>query len=205
MDNLDGFFLAFCWVKDNLGEIEIRLKNLLPFELIIDEMSILTNGINFQSTTMKQTITLPPHSSSQITLNGSPTEVGQLEIQGYVTHTLGVKSNCRLKHMKGRRFPTHYVVDVIPPLPEISVKTSLPQSSNSSTKDTNSEREILKAGLMLYDGETAPCTITITNESDLTIEHLEFSITSNLNDEIQRQVFQYNTEEIQVMKSWNMS
>lgn len=192
--------LAFYWVQNNTGEIEIRLRNPLPFEMIVDDMSILTNGISFQSS--RETVTLPAQSVSQITLQGRPIEVGQLEIQGYTTRTLGVKSNCRLKHLHDRNFPIHYLVDVVPPLPEISVKTSLPQSSANikcPSGQLNSDFVVLKTNLMLYDGETSQCTVTISNESaDLMIEHLEFFITSNLTDEIQSKVFQYNVEDIQV-------
>lgn len=160
-------------------------------------MNILTNGINFESS--KQAKTLQAQSVSHITLRGTPTEIGQLEIQGYTTRIFGVKSNCRLKHMRSKKFPIHYLVDVVPPLPEISVKTSLPQSpETTSSNDYISGLIVLRAGLMLYDGETAPCVVTITNESDLMIEHLEFSITSNLSDNIQNKVFQYNVDDIQV-------
>lgn len=160
-------------------------------------MNILTNGINFQS--LKQSITLQSQSVSQITLRGTPSEIGQLEIQGYTTRIFGVKSNCRLKHMRSKKFPVHYLVDVVPPLPEISVKTSLqPSSTIVSSSNNNSELIVLRASLMLYDGETAPCVITIINESDLMIEHLEFTITSNLSDKIKNKVFQYNLEDIQV-------
>lgn len=161
-------------------------------------MSLLTNGLDFLSS--RESVTLPALGVSQITLQGKPLEMGQLEIQGYTTRTLGVKSNCRLKHLWDRGFPIHYLVDVVPSLPEIVVKTSLPQSSSSiNMKSPSTDSVVLRTNLMLYDGETSPCTITIINQSDLMIEHLEFSITSNLTDEIQRKVFQYRREDIQVL------
>lgn len=46
-------------------------------------------------------------------LTGIPKEVGEIEINGYSTHTLGVKSNCRLKNIPNVPEST-YNVQVIP-------------------------------------------------------------------------------------------
>lgn len=62
---------------------------------------------------------MPPESSYQsIILTGIPKEVGEIEINGYSTHTLGVKSNCRLKSIPN--IPeTTYNVQVIPSMPRM--------------------------------------------------------------------------------------
>lgn len=49
-------------------------------------------------------------------LTGIPKEVGEIEISGYSTHTLGVKSNCRLKNIPNVPQST-YNVQVIPSMP----------------------------------------------------------------------------------------
>lgn len=49
-------------------------------------------------------------------LTGIPKEVGEIEINGYSTHTLGVKSNCRLKNIPNVPEST-YNVQVIPSMP----------------------------------------------------------------------------------------
>jgi hypothetical protein len=51
-------------------------------------------------------------------LTGIPKEVGEIEINGYSTHTLGVKSNCRLKNIPSVPQST-YNVQVIPSMPSI--------------------------------------------------------------------------------------
>lgn len=51
-------------------------------------------------------------------LTGIPKEVGEIEINGYSTHTLGVKSNCRLKNIPNVPQST-YNVQVIPSMPSI--------------------------------------------------------------------------------------
>lgn len=154
-------------------------------------MRLLTNGIVFKS--LPQTVVLKPQVPTFVTLLGMPIEVGQLEIQGYSTHTLGVKSNCRMKHMKDRKLPQNFLVDVIPALPTVTVKTSLPQTATFSSM-TGAENVITTASLTLYNGESSSCVITITNDSDIPIEHLEVNITSNIEQDMQKKIFQIITD-----------
>ncbi|XP_054742019.1 protein brunelleschi [Anastrepha obliqua] len=186
--------IGFFWVQNNLSEVAIRLRNPLPFELTVSDMRLLTNGIVFES--LPQTVILQPHVPTTVTLHGTPIEVGQLEIQGYSTHALGVKSNCRLKNMRGRKFPPNYLVDVIPALPRISVKTSLPQTATFSQL-ASSDIVITSASLTLYNGESSSCIINITNESPLPVEHLEISINSNVEQEVQKKIFRIDEKELQ--------
>ncbi|CAD7000073.1 unnamed protein product [Ceratitis capitata] len=186
--------IAFLWVQNNLSEVTLRLRNPLPFELTVSDMRLLTNGIVFES--LPQTVILQPHVPTTVTLHGTPIEVGQLEIQGYSTHALGVKSNCRLKNMRGRKFPPNYLVDVIPALPRISVKTSLPQTATFSQL-ASSDIVITSASLTLYNGESSTCIITITNDSALPVEHLEISINSNVEPEIQKKIFSIDEKALQ--------
>lgn len=77
----------------------------------------MTNGAVFES--IPYSINLPPESSYQtIVLTGIPKEVGEIEINGYSTHTLGVKSNCRLKNIPNVPEST-YNVQVIPSMPRL--------------------------------------------------------------------------------------
>ena len=160
-------------------------------------MRLLTNGIVFES--LPQTVILLPKVPTTVILSGTPIECGQLELQGYSTHTLGVKSNCRLKHMNGRKFPSNYLVDVIPALPRISAKTSLPQTATFNNM-ASADIVITSASLTLYNGESASCVMTVTNESSMPVEHLELSINSNVEKEVQNKMFSINQQEIQVSK-----
>ncbi|EDX05640.1 GD21691 [Drosophila simulans] len=186
--------IAFQWVQNDLSEVTVRLRNPLPFELPVTDMRLLTNGVVFES--LPQSLVLQPHVPTYVALHGTPIETGQLDLQGYSTHTLGVKSNCRLKHMRGRSFPPNYVVDVIPLLARISVKTSLPQTFTFSNMNS-ADIVVTSASLTLYNGESSSCTITITNESaTLPLEHLEFSINSNVEQELQQKIFRIDEEAI---------
>ncbi|XP_017873060.1 PREDICTED: protein brunelleschi [Drosophila arizonae] len=184
--------IDFLWVQNDLCEVCLTLRNPLPFELAVTDMRLLTNGVVFES--VPQSVVLQPNVPTQVSLHGTPIETGQLDLQGYSTHTLGVKSNCRLKHMRGRNFPPNYLVDVIPGLPSISIKTSLPQSASFSNMNS-ADLVVTSASLTLYNGESSSCIITIRNESNtIPLEHLEVYINSNVEQETQRKMFQINEQ-----------
>jgi hypothetical protein len=110
-------------------------------------MRLLTNGVVFES--IPESISLSAESGPiAVTLAGRPKEVGDLEILGFSTHTLGVKSNCRLRHMDSMLHP-QYTVEVIPALPRIDVATSLPQTASFSSGDNI----VTSASVSLYGGE----------------------------------------------------
>lgn len=159
-------------------------------------MRLLTTGIVFES--MPQTIVLPTQSKTIITLHGTPIEHGKLEVQGYSTHTLGVKSNCRLKHMTDRSsiFPPHFTVDVIPAMPKLDIKTSC-QPLDTLAGIANMDNIITSTTMTLYNGERTECTVTLTNISTIPIEHLEESVQSSMDSAVQSQVFTWSSAEIQ--------
>lgn len=179
-------------MENSLCEVTLKLINPLPFELKVSNILLLTSGIVFES--IPETVVLPSDTPTLLTLNGTPKESGELEILGYSTHTLGVKSNCRLRYM--RNFPSQYSIEVIPPLPTVDVKTSLPQSATFSTFQ-NFENVVTSASLSLYTGESSECTITITNTSDVAIEMLEVSMQSVLEQSLQDQIFKWSRENLE--------
>lgn len=191
-------FLAFQWVQHETCDVTVTLKNPLPYELQVFDMRLLTNGVVFES--LPETTVLPALTSSTITVRGTPIENGSLEILGYSTHTLGVKSNCRLKHMKRDRdrltqFPPSFSVEVIPALPRLEIKTScLPMDTLACI--TNTDNVIASTSISLYCGETTECTLTLINCSNIVIEHLEESMHSSLDAKTQDLVFSWSPEEI---------
>lgn len=192
-------FLAFQWVQNELCDVSITLKNPLPYELKISDMRLLTSGIVFES--VPETVLLPPLSPSTVTLHGIPIEHGSLEILGYSTHTLGVKSNCRLKHMNQdcerlSKFPPMFNVDVIPALPKLEIKTSCPPMDTLACI-TNTDNVITSTNISLYCGETTECVLTLTNTSPTTIEFLEETMNSSLDSKTQNLVFSWSSAEIQ--------
>lgn len=186
------FFLDFLWIENDLCEVSLKLLNPLPFELKVSNMRLLTSGIVFES--IPETVILPSDTATSLTLNGTPKESGELEILGYSTHTLGVKSNCRLRYMKN--FMPQYTIEVIPALPVMEVKTSLPPSATFSTF-SNYENVVISASLSLFNGESSECTITLTNTGNVPIEMLEVSIQSRLEATLQDQIFKWSKENLE--------
>lgn len=143
----------YLWVEGDICEVSMQLINPLPFELHVSNMRLLTNGVVFES--IPESITLPAESGPiAVTLAGRPKEIGDLEILGFSTHTLGVKSNCRLRYMEGMVHP-QYTVEVVPALPRIEVATSLPQTASFSSGDNI----VTSASISLYGGER--CSIIL--------------------------------------------
>lgn len=187
---------AFQWIENDMCEVSITLKNPLPYDLQLSDMRLLTTGIVFES--LPQTIVLPTQSKTIVTLCGTPIEHGKLDVQGYSTHTLGVKSNCRLKHMTDRSsiFPPHFTVDVIPAMPKLDIKTSC-QPLDTLAGIANIDNIITSTTISLYNGERIECTLTLTNTSTIPIEYLEESIQSSMDTKVQNQVFTWSAAEIQ--------
>nr|CAD7586985.1 unnamed protein product [Timema genevievae] len=175
--------INFLWVEGDPCEVHLELCNPLPFELKVSNMRLVTSGVVFES--LPSSLSLPPDSGPHtVTLSGVPKEVGELQIQGYSTHTLGVKSNCRLRHMPGFPHP-HYTVEVIPTLPLLQVSTSLPKQLSPSD---------ITSCISLYAGESAECSVVLNNVGTTPVDLLEVSVESGFDSS---QVFQWSHDNLQ--------
>ncbi|XP_003400188.1 protein brunelleschi isoform X1 [Bombus terrestris] len=184
--NISKSKVDYLWVEGDICEVSMQLINPLPFELHVSNMRLLTNGVVFES--IPESITLPAESGPiAVTLAGRPKEIGDLEILGFSTHTLGVKSNCRLRYMEGM-VHSQYTVEVVPALPRIEVATSLPQTASFSSGDNI----VTSASISLYGGESAECTVTITNIGQVPIETIELSIQSTLDTILESKIFKWS-------------
>ncbi|ETN60672.1 NIK and IKK{beta} binding protein [Anopheles darlingi] len=188
--------IAFNWVQHDVCEVNLTLINPLPFELLVTDMRLLTTGVVFEA--FPQTVTLQSNVPTSVSLHGTSIECGELEIQGYSTHTLGVKSNCRLKHMqhrKERNLPPCYRVKILPALPKLEAKTSLPQTATFSGMP-NADFVTTSASITLYNGERSECTITLTNTSNIAIEYVDATFHSALEASLQQRIFQLASDEL---------
>ncbi|XP_012285614.1 protein brunelleschi [Orussus abietinus] len=188
--NISKSKVDYLWVEGDICEVSMQLVNPLPFELRVSNMRLLTSGVVFES--IPDTVVLPAESGPMaVTLAGTPKEVGELEILGFSTHTLGVKSNCRLRHMENMPHP-QYIVEVVPVLPKIDVATSLPQTASFSS----GENIVTSASVSLYGGESAECTVTITNVGQLPVETVEVSVQSALDTATEKKIFKWSEENL---------
>ncbi|CAG9788774.1 unnamed protein product [Diatraea saccharalis] len=192
--NKDEGKMEYLWVEDDICEVQMKLTNPLPFELKVSNMRLLTSGVVFES--IPETIILPPDSPTTVNLHGTPKEVGELQILGYSTHTLGVKSNCRLKNMPTpNKFLPSYTIEVIPSLPTITIETIVAPSGSVSLSSL--ENVGSTTNITLYNGESTECSMKITNTSNVPIEYLDIAIQSNMDNLLQSKVFQFSNEDIQ--------
>lgn len=182
----------FLWVQHDKSEISIKLQNPLPFELQVNDMRLLTNGVVFES--LPQSVVLQSNVSATVSLYGTPIEVGELELNGYSTHTLGVKSNCRLKHMMDRSFPVNYKIIVISAIPTADINTSLPQTSNFNGI---SNTIVNSASATLFNGETQECEVTVMNTSNIPIEYLEMNFHSTFDQKLLNRIFSFDDDLVQ--------
>ncbi|XP_053674942.1 protein brunelleschi [Anopheles nili] len=193
----DDSKITFNWVQHDVCEVNLTLVNPLPFEMQVTDMRLLTTGVVFEA--FPQTVSLQPNAPTNVSLHGTSIECGELEIQGFSTHTLGVKSNCRLKYMqhrKERHLPPCYKVKIIPALPKLETKTSLPQTATFSGMP-NADFVTTSASITLYNGESGECTITLANTSNIAIEYVDATFHSTLETSLQNRIFQLETDELQ--------
>lgn len=185
-------FSEYLWVQNDVCEVNLKLQNPLPFELEVSNMRLLTNGVVFES--LPQTVILPADNvAAHVKLSGVPIESGELEILGYSTHTLGVKSNCRLKNMLNRNFLNSYSVEVIPQLPTMEITTDVQEDVNSGA---GLENVVKTANVSLYNGEETECKVTITNTGTVPIDYLEVSMHSALVPDVQNKIFKWSDEDL---------
>lgn len=129
----NSYITDIIWAQDETCSTLMVLKNTMPFDLKITSIKLLTDGVPLE--TKPSSLMLDSDANSQATINliGIPRQLprtvedskpitNRLEIFGYSTHLLGVKSNCRFDMIPKSKFPNQYIVEVSPPLPRIELK-----------------------------------------------------------------------------------
>lgn len=122
-----------------------QVYNPLPIELKVNHMALMT-GDTLAFETRPVSFSLPPESGPQlIRLTGKPLEAGNLEILGYTSHVLGCKNNCKLSELpyaRRRKFPSKYVIEVIPSLPLLtcSIAETVPNDAVAEENPVDSGR-----------------------------------------------------------------
>ena len=144
-------------------------------------MQILATGVVFE--TIPETITLRPEEPQYLNLTGIPKEHGELEILGYSMHTLGVKSNCKLKY-----FPQlfdKFFIKVIPELPNLRIDSVIPKHQIGTP--------VLQPDISvnLFNGESIDCDISFKNTLTIPIEFLEISLKSTQGNRLPEGLFSW--------------
>uniref|UniRef100_A0A673KC68 Trafficking protein particle complex 9 n=1 Tax=Sinocyclocheilus rhinocerous TaxID=307959 RepID=A0A673KC68_9TELE len=146
----------FQWVQGDVCEVQLMVYNPMPFELRVENMGLLTSGVDFES--LPAALSLPAESGLYpVTLVGVPRTAGNITINGYHTSVFGVSSDCLLEGLVGVK-SSGCMVEVVPSLPRLQLCTSLPRSAHLSSEDLSTS-----VSLQLFNGETQQLTITLEN------------------------------------------
>uniref|UniRef100_A0A8C5KYJ0 Trafficking protein particle complex 9 n=1 Tax=Jaculus jaculus TaxID=51337 RepID=A0A8C5KYJ0_JACJA len=167
--------IDFQWVQGDVCEVQLMVYNPMPFELRVENMGLLTSGVEFES--LPAALSLPAESGLYpVTLVGVPQTTGTITVNGYHTTVFGVFSDCLLDNLPGVK-TSGSTVEVIPALPRLQISTSLPRSAHSLQPSSGDEIST-NVSIQLYNGETQRLVVTLENIGLEPLEQLE--VTSKL-------------------------
>lgn len=175
------------WAQDEPCSTVMVLKNTMPFELKIPSIKLLTDGVPLETKATSLKLDPDPNSQATIYLVGIPRQLprtaddskppgNKLEIFGYSTHLLGVKSNCRLDMIPKTKFPSQYVVEVSPPLPRIEFK--FPDELKNILVDpipadlVGKDLIVMELKIKVALGDKIKTQLTILNSSNVDVDYL---------------------------------
>ncbi|XP_034619557.1 trafficking protein particle complex subunit 9 [Trachemys scripta elegans] len=162
--------IDFQWVQGDVCEVQLMVYNPMPFELRVENMGLLTTGVEFES--LPAALSLPAESGLYpVTLVGVPQNTGQITINGYHTSVFGVFSDCILDNLPGLK-TNGCAVEVIPALPRLQISTSLPRSAHALQPSSGDEIST-SVTVQLYNGETQQLVIKLENIGTEPLEKLE--------------------------------
>ncbi|XP_048085395.1 trafficking protein particle complex subunit 9 isoform X1 [Alosa alosa] len=160
--------IEFQWVRGDVCEVQLMVYNPMPFELRVENMGLLTSGVEFES--LPAALSLPAESGLYpVTLVGVPRTAGNITISGYHTSVFGVSSDCLLEGLSMVK-AGGCMVEVVPSLPRLQLSTSLPRSAHPTSEDLSSS-----VSLQLFNGECQQLTITLENIGTENLETLELA------------------------------
>ncbi|KAJ8273344.1 hypothetical protein GJAV_G00100540 [Gymnothorax javanicus] len=164
--------IEFQWVQGDVCEVQLMVYNPMPFELRVENMGLLTSGVEFES--LPAALSLPAESGLYpVTLVGVPRTAGNITVNGYHTSVFGVNSDCLLESLPGVK-TGGCTVEVVPALPRLQLSTSFPRSANTLQPPSGEELSS-SVSVQLFNGETQELVITLENIGTELLETLEVS------------------------------
>ncbi|XP_023602927.1 trafficking protein particle complex subunit 9 isoform X2 [Myotis lucifugus] len=162
--------IDFQWVQGDVCEVQLMVYNPMPFELRVENMGLLTSGVEFES--LPAALSLPAESGLYpVTLVGVPQTTGTISVNGYHTTVFGVFSDCLLDNLPGIK-NNGSTVEVIPALPRLQISTSLPRSAHS-LQPASGDEVSTHVSVQLFNGETQQLVIKLENIGVEPLEKLE--------------------------------
>ncbi|XP_068189699.1 trafficking protein particle complex subunit 9 isoform X2 [Antennarius striatus] len=164
--------IDFQWIQGDVCEVQLMVYNPMPYELRVENMGLLTSGVEFES--LPAALSLPAESGLYpVTLVGVPRTAGNITVKGYHTSVFGVSSDCLFEGLTGVK-TSGCLVEVIPSLPRLQLSTSLPRSAHMP-QPMSKEELSSTVSVQLFNGETQQLTITLENIGSDNIETLELT------------------------------
>ncbi|NWQ63546.1 TPPC9 protein, partial [Neopipo cinnamomea] len=185
--------IDFQWVQGDVCEVQLMVYNPMPFELRVENMGLLTTGVEFES--LPAALSLPAESGLYpVTLVGVPQTTGQITVNGYHTSVFGVFSDCLLDNLPGVK-TNGCTVEVIPALPRLQISTSLPRSAHTLQPSSGDEIST-NVSVQLYNGETQQLIIKLENIGTEPLEKLEVTAkTVNTKEKLYGEFLSWNLED----------
>ncbi|XP_059723549.1 trafficking protein particle complex subunit 9 isoform X1 [Haemorhous mexicanus] len=185
--------IDFQWVQGDVCEVQLMVYNPMPFELRVENMGLLTTGVEFES--LPAALSLPAESGLYpVTLVGVPQTTGQITVNGYHTSVFGVFSDCLLDNLPGVK-TNGCTVEVIPALPRLQISTSLPRSAHTLQPSSGDEIST-NVSVQLYNGETQQLIIKLENIGTEPLEKLEVTAkTINTKEKLYGDFLSWNLED----------
>ncbi|XP_056340365.1 trafficking protein particle complex subunit 9 isoform X1 [Oenanthe melanoleuca] len=185
--------IDFQWVQGDVCEVQLMVYNPMPFELRVENMGLLTTGVEFES--LPAALSLPAESGLYpVTLVGVPQTTGQITVNGYHTSVFGVFSDCLLDNLPGVK-TNGCTVEVIPALPRLQISTSLPRSAHTLQPSSGDEIST-NVSVQLYNGETQQLIIKLENIGAEPLEKLEVTAkTVNTKEKLYGDFLSWNLED----------
>ncbi|NXG24933.1 TPPC9 protein, partial [Grallaria varia] len=185
--------IDFQWVQGDVCEVQLMVYNPMPFELRVENMGLLTTGVEFES--LPAALSLPAESGLYpVTLVGVPQTTGQITVNGYHTSVFGVFSDCLLDSLPGVK-TNGCAVEVIPALPRVQISTSLPRSAHTLQPSSGDEIST-NVSVQLYNGETQQLIIKLENIGTEPLEKLEVTAkTVNTKEKLYGDFLSWNLED----------
>uniref|UniRef100_UPI00359002C1 trafficking protein particle complex subunit 9 isoform X2 n=1 Tax=Myxine glutinosa TaxID=7769 RepID=UPI00359002C1 len=168
--------IDFQWVQGDVCEVQLMVYNPMPFELRVENMGLLTSGVEFES--LPAALSLPAESGLYpVTLVGVPKIPGPITIAGYHTEVFGIPSRCMLQNLPHCKVMCS-TVEVVPALPLTQLTTSLPRCSGLIAPSTLGD-VCCNAVVRLFNGETQEVSVQLENIGKQPVESVELEVTYN--------------------------
>jgi hypothetical protein len=148
------------WVADEIGEVEVEIRNPLRSPIVVTDMTLLHDGAEMEAHPV--TFSLPELATATIRLTAMPKAAGEVSVLGYSLVVFGMKSQCRLKNI--RHLDDGFTVDICPAIPRLQMSTALQERCVDYTAEA--------IDIEIYFGERYDFQVSLMNVGSLPVQEM---------------------------------